>query len=81
MRGNEWSLTKEVSTNDRTCQTECSEMEWSVLRTNERNCLQQQCKCVGFSDCCSSLVELTCKQITHRLVWLVKPERAVGFSS
>ena len=42
MRGNEWSLTEEASTNDRTCQTECNEMEWSVLRTNERNCLQQQ---------------------------------------
>jgi hypothetical protein len=41
MRGNEWSLTEEASTNDRTCQTECSEMEWSVLRTNERDCLQQ----------------------------------------
>lgn len=25
-------------------------------------------KCVRFSDCCSSLVELTCKQKTHRLV-------------
>ena len=42
MRGNEWSPTQEVSTNDRTCQAECSEMEWSVLRTNERNCLQQR---------------------------------------
>lgn len=41
MRGNEWSLTEEASTNDRTCQTECSKMEWSVLRTNERNRLQQ----------------------------------------
>ena len=27
-------------------------------------------KCVGFSDCCSSLVELTCKQNSHRLVYL-----------
>ena len=53
----------------RTCQTERGQARRQD-KTAENNCLQQHGKCVGFADRYSSLVELTCKQITHRLVFL-----------
>ena len=58
VRGSEVKIVRWLS--DRTCQTECSEMEWSVLRTNERNCLQQHGKWGGFADCSSTVLKTHC---------------------